>query len=84
MTKLGISEGKIQEYEQVYEAGRSAGVTTIKIKIIQQLIQIQRPANWDQNNLESLVSEIVEIEYYNFKASHQIPKFATKWNFLNN
>jgi exonuclease III len=84
MTKLGISEGKIQEYEQVYEAGRSAGVTTIKIKIIQQLIQIQRPANWDQNNLESLVSEIVKIDYYNFKASHQIPKFATKWNFLNN
>ena len=82
VTKLGMTNSVIGEYNKIYEVGTNAGLTIIKTRIIQELIQIRRPTNWDINNLNSLIAEIVKMEHHNFKTKHQLINFEKKWNFL--
>jgi hypothetical protein len=77
-----MTNSVIGEYNKIYEVGTNAGLTIIKTRIIQELIQIRRPTNWDINNLNSLITEIVKMEHHNFKTKHQLITFEKKWNFL--
>jgi hypothetical protein len=83
MIKLGRNENTITTYKQIFNAGENKGITTIKIKLIQEMIQIKRPTNWDKNRMDLLINEIVNIEKYNHKINHKLKEFNTKWNFLN-
>jgi len=82
MIKLDKANSVISEYSQIYKAGETAGITIIKAKIIQEMIQIRRPTNWDTLNLEKVVDELVNIELYNYKKKHCLAQFNTKWKFL--
>jgi hypothetical protein len=52
----------------------------IKIKIIQSLIQIERPKNWTTDNIYKITREIMNIEKYNSIKGKKFPKFEKKWN----
>jgi hypothetical protein len=54
----------------------------IRIKIIQELIQIRRPINWNMENIRSVVEELVRIERHNYKEKHQTNQFENKWKFV--
>jgi exonuclease III len=82
VTNLGMSNNTVGEYKQIYEIPTIAGLTNIKIKLIQALIQIRRPTNWDCTNIETLINDLVNTERHNFKTNHLIPKFEKKWNFV--
>jgi exonuclease III len=82
MTKLGRMDSIIKEYKQIFNAGEIMGITIIKIKIIQEMIQIKRPTNWNMGKLETVVKQIVDMERHNFKIKHNLHQFNTKWNFL--
>jgi hypothetical protein len=51
----------------------------IKIKIIQELIQIERPIKWNREKLNSMVRELIGIEQYNANLSRSNIKFNLKW-----
>jgi uracil phosphoribosyltransferase len=72
----------MKEYKQIFTAGDEPGITIIKIRLIQEMIQIQRPKNWETKRFEELVKDIVSIEKYNYKKKHQIQQFNVKWNLL--
>jgi hypothetical protein len=74
----------VGEYKQIYEIPTIAGLTNIKIKLIQALIQIRRPTNWNSTNLEILVNDLVNTERYNFTINHLTSNFEKKWNFVLN
>jgi hypothetical protein len=82
MIKLDKADSVISEYSQIYNAGETAGITIIKAKIIQEMIQIRRPTNWDTSNFEKVVDELVNMELYNYKKKHCLAQFNTKWKFL--
>jgi hypothetical protein len=82
VTNLGMQDNIVGEYKQIYEVATIAGLTTIKIKIIQALIQIRRPTNWNCTNIESLINNFVKTERHNFKTNHLMPNFE-KMEFLN-
>jgi hypothetical protein len=82
MTKLGRMDSLIKEYKQIFRAGEIMGITIIKIKIIQEMIQIKRPTNWNMEKLETVVKQIVDMERHNFKIKHNLHQFNIKWNFL--
>jgi uncharacterized protein (UPF0335 family) len=84
MTKINHHESKVRHYKDVYKEGHNAGISTFKMKLIQELIQIRRPTNWDQEKLESLIEDLVRVEKYNCIITHKEHKFENKWNFLNN
>jgi hypothetical protein len=54
----------------------------IKIKIIQELIQIRRPLNWNMENIRSVVEDLVKIERHNYNEKHQTNQFESKWKFV--
>ncbi len=82
INNLGKSEGVMKEYKQIFTAGDEPGITIIKIRLIQEMIQIQRPKKRGTKRFEELVKDIVSIEKYNYKKKHQLQQFNVKWNLL--
>ena len=60
----------------------NSGLTLIKIRIIQELIQIRRPKDWDMNNIKLIVDELVGIERHNYNNKYQSSNFEQKWKFI--
>jgi K+/H+ antiporter YhaU regulatory subunit KhtT len=60
------------------------GACTVKMKIIQEMIQIERPMNWNREKLETIIKELIKIEKYNANVTRSIGKFKIKWNSLEN
>jgi hypothetical protein len=55
MTKIGKSCEFVNNFEEVVKSCNSQGITIVKMKIIQQLIQIERPMKWDQDKLHTIM-----------------------------
>jgi hypothetical protein len=59
-------------------------VTIVKAKIIQALIQIERPINWDRERLLDTIKDLINVERYNAVVSKTINKFKVKWTLFEN
>jgi hypothetical protein len=70
----------VNQYCDVFKFGQSASINTIKIKVIQELIQIERPINWTVGCFKEIITEIIRIEKYNAISNNAIRKFEKKWN----
>jgi hypothetical protein len=71
---------QVLHYEDIYRVSSSDASNIIKIKIIQSLIQIERPKNWTTDNIYKITREIMNIEKYNSIKGKKFPKFEKKWN----
>jgi hypothetical protein len=56
----------------------------VKIKVIQALIQIERPLNWKRDKLLDTIKELMNIERYNAIVSRTSNKFKIKWEAFEN
>ena len=79
MIKLGNEQDCVKKYDNVYSIGHTPATVLIKIKVIQELIQIVRPQNWNNKNMENLVAELVCNEKYIALHRYELSKFLTKW-----
>jgi hypothetical protein len=43
---LDLQEEKIMEYDNIFMIGERGMLSKIKIRVIQEMIQIERPVNW--------------------------------------
>jgi hypothetical protein len=59
-------------------------VTIVKAIIIQALIQIERPMNWDRERLLDTIKDLINVERYNAVVSKTINKFKVKWILFEN
>jgi hypothetical protein len=57
----------VKDYKGIYEVGKTKSSTLIKIRVIQELIQIKRPTNWNIENINVIATELKKIETYNTK-----------------
>ena len=55
----------INEYQDIYSIDDCAHVCKVKMKIIQEMIQIERPRGWNLEKIDSISKEIKRIEWYN-------------------
>ena len=55
----------INEYHDIYSIDDCAHVCKVKMKIIQEMIQIERPRGWNLERIDSISKEIKKIELYN-------------------
>jgi hypothetical protein len=53
-------------------------------KIIQALIQIERPMNWNREKLIDTIKDLINVEQFNAVVSRTINKFNLKWNIFDN
>jgi hypothetical protein len=58
-------EERVLEYGNVFKIGITARVNKLKIRIIQGMIQIERPKYWTMKNISDLDNDIGRIEKYN-------------------
>ena len=56
---------RINEYQDIYKVKDCAHVCKVKMKIIQEMIQIDRPSGWSLDNVNLISKEIKRIELYN-------------------
>ena len=82
MTKKNLQNEKVLNYDDIYKPGLISCTATIKIKIIQDLIQIKRPTDWTMSHLNELILKIIKIEKYNSLIKKDEKSFKKKWNCL--
>jgi exonuclease III len=80
--KLNLPSEVMTNYENVYTPGKTPALCMIKIRIIQELIQIERPKNWTEENIQKICIDLLKIEKYNASITRTIPKFLTKWKSI--
>ncbi len=59
-------------------------MTIVKAKIIQALIQIERPINWDRERLLDTIKDLINVERYNAVVSKTSNKFKLKCTLFEN
>ena len=55
----------MNEYQDIYRIDECAHVCKVKMKIIQEMIQIQRPSGWNMEKINLISNDIKRIELYN-------------------
>jgi hypothetical protein len=81
---IQCSSLKINKYEDLYKTESNAAISTIKIRIIQELIQIERPKNWCKKRIIQVISQLRDYDLINSKGNHDSNKAKIKWlPFLN-
>ena len=53
------------EYQDIYKISECAHVCKVKMKIIQEMIQIERPGGWNLEMINLISNDIKKIEVYN-------------------
>ena len=66
MRRTSNESEKVENYADIYKPGLSAEITLIKIRIIQEMIQIDRPKNWNNERMMSVINDLINVE----KRSH--------------
>ena len=51
------------------------------IRIIQAMIQIERPTGWDITKIRNLAIEIWRFEIYNSAVNHKLEQTKNRWKF---
>ena len=57
----------VNEYQDIYNIDVCAHVCKVKMKIIQEMIQIERPRGWNLEQINLISMDIKKIELYNSK-----------------
>ena len=55
----------VNEYRDIYWVDDNAHVCKVKLKVMQELIQIVRPVGWNVGRVEGMSLELLKIEAYN-------------------
>jgi hypothetical protein len=84
MLKINSQCGKMNNFGDVVKTEPTSAAMTIKIKLIQALIQMDRPQNWNSSHIINLIREIIAIEKYNSKSPSSIVKYERKWPDIEN
>ena len=55
----------VNNYQDIYNIDDCAHVCKVKMKIIQEMIQIERPRGWNIEQINNISKDIKKIEVYN-------------------
>jgi hypothetical protein len=55
----------VLDYENIFTKGNNAKMIKVKMKVIQGMIQIDRPVNWTKDKITNISNEIRNTELYN-------------------
>jgi hypothetical protein len=84
MNQINNSQECVLLYENVFKTCDIAAICLVKMRVIQALIQIERPVHWNRSNIVDIIKDLINTEKYNACMSKSIIKFKTKWNILDN
>ena len=74
---LGLD--KIVSYEKIFDFGGTACATLIKLKIINEFIQIERPKHLLKSKILTLINLLMNTEKYIAIKNKKLEKFKERW-----
>jgi hypothetical protein len=80
MSDIGLANENILTYEDIYNITNNIPVTHIKLKIIQEMIQITRPSGWNKSRVIDVINSIVNTEKYLAIKNRKVASWQSKWN----
>jgi hypothetical protein len=83
MTTRAPNTHLIRNYESIFQIDNVDCINIIRIKIVQEMIQIVRPTKWQKTDLVDLIQNLKNIEKYNAKLNYVEDKIKLKWNITN-
>jgi hypothetical protein len=75
--KLGLD--KIVSYEKIFDFGGTSCATLIKLKIINEFIQIERPKHLSESKIQALINLLIITEKYIAIKNQKVEKFKERW-----
>ena len=79
LEKINYTHEKIEDYKDIYNTHNTSALSIIKMKIIQEMIQIIRPSGWTIEKIEKIAIEMKNLELYNSKINRSMEKTRRKW-----
>ena len=84
MVSIGQPTSEVLCYEDVFKIVESGVVSKVKMKVIQEMIQVERPVNWSIENVKKIINEIKNIELYNSVIIGKLEEVKEKWKIVGN
>jgi hypothetical protein len=82
LVKVNQVNDLVLSYDDVYKVSKSPEIALVKIRVIQAMIQIERPQSWSNENLSVLVRDILNTERYNNNRIGKMEYFKKRWSNL--
>jgi hypothetical protein len=70
---------KIVSYEKIFDFGGTACSTLIKLKIINEFIQIERPKHLSRAKISTIINLLMNTEKYISIKNQRLNKFEERW-----
>ena len=74
---------RVECYEKVFDIDMNGIVSTIKVRIVQAMIQIERPTGWGIERIKYLANELKNIENYNSTVKQRLSITKIKWQNIS-
>ena len=84
MTQISHSQESVNKYEDIFQICEQPGTSIVKTKLIQELVQIERPRNWNREKILTIITELKSIEFHNACLSWTIDKYNKRWKHFQN
>jgi hypothetical protein len=75
---LNLESEKLDHYEDLFKIELVPILMTIKLKLVQELIQITRPTNWSINRTQNLIIQLRKMEMNNV-GNNNNSKIRKRW-----
>lgn len=79
VTQFNSKNSKVLCFMDVFKVPDTAAITLIKIKLIQSMIQKERPINWSIDKFKEIIREVILLERYNSTVNRSLDEFDNKW-----
>jgi hypothetical protein len=74
---LGLD--KIVSYEKIFDFGGTVCAILIKLKLINEFIQIERPRHLSKSKIYTMVNQLINTEKYIATKNQKLEKFKERW-----
>jgi hypothetical protein len=71
---------EVENYEDIFTPGIPYAICLIKIKLIQEMIQIERPMNWKPENIKNIITNLMKIEQHNATNDTKLSNYHKNWS----
>ena len=65
MSRISNSQIKVGKFEDVFDIYPNRTLSVVKVKVIQAMIQIERPRSWNWERVRRLAMDLKNVEIYN-------------------
>jgi len=79
LVRKNLGNDVITDYEDVFNFDKSAATNTIRLKIIQNFIQVERRTLNSEEQIELIITELIKKEKYVAIKNKKVAKIQTKW-----